>query len=99
MKNNKRSIFDLFLQKNQPRSIPLKYHLALDYKYADSSAGSGRKLISFVVFVPDEQDYRYAELMDMVPLEEFDCGQPKNGHEFLEGITWHDLDSADQECF
>jgi hypothetical protein len=37
--------------------------------------------------------------MDMVPLEEFDCGQPKNGHEFLEGITWHDLDSADQECF
>jgi hypothetical protein len=37
--------------------------------------------------------------MDMVSLEEFDCGQTKNGHEFLEGIPWHGLDYADQECF
>ena len=35
----------------------------------------------------------------MNPSKEFDCGQPKNDRELLEGIPFHDLDFGDKECF
>jgi hypothetical protein len=37
--------------------------------------------------------------MEIDPSKEFNWGHSKNGHELLEGIPWHNLDSADQECF